>query len=140
MTSYYELHVTMQAEEDGRLKSGIRARVRRAVEECGWRFSVIDGDINLGDGLKMYATRQMNRRSVEEGVVALLHQTADALATTPGVTVVRRKVERVIYDDRSSKVRAVCDGACPECHTEIPATEILLEGVGGPCILGSSGD
>lgn len=118
MTAYYELHVTMQTAEDGRLTSGVRAEVRHAVEDRKWRFSVIDGDINMGDGLKMYATRQFSVRNSEAEVTTLLHETADALARLPGVEVIRRKVERVIYDDRSSKVRTTCDGACPECHTD----------------------
>lgn len=119
MTSYYELHVTMQAEEDGRLTSGMRSRVRAEVERLGWRFSAIDGDANLGDGVKLYATRQLSaRRYTDESCIELLHETARILAKLPGVTVVRRKVERVIYDDRSSKVRAACDGACPECRSD----------------------
>jgi hypothetical protein len=116
MNHYYELHVTMQA-KDGFSLLLTRDRIRTAVEECGWKFSAIDGDANLGDGVKFYATRQFSaRRWTDENCVAALKETAFVLSHVPGVNVVRRKVERVIYDDRSSKVRAACDGACPECH------------------------
>lgn len=35
-----------------------------------------------------------------------------------GATILRRKAEMVLYDDRSAKVQ--CLGGCPECNTEEP--------------------
>lgn len=111
MKQYYEAHVTMEG--DPKL-------IRPLVEALSWKFSCIDGDINLGDGVKCYATRQFNAtKNSPEGMVAILNAVADTLATN--VKVLRRKVELVIYDDRSSTVR--CDGACYECHVDAEPEE-----------------
>lgn len=109
---YYESHVTMVS--NGSV--GI-PRIKRECEDIGWKFSMIAGDIVLGDEVKMYATRHFNARFKESLMVEWLHETADRLARLPGVTVERRKVEMVIYDDRSSKVKP-CDGACAPCHLD----------------------
>ncbi len=103
MKNYYEAHITMEGDPQ---------KLRPVVESVGWKFSCIEGDINLGDGVKCYATRQFNARVGDERIVQILNGTADGLASV--AKVLRRKVELVIYDDRSSLVRP-CDGACPEC-------------------------
>lgn len=108
--SYFECHVTMEAAPED------RGRVEDAVNAIGWKFSAIDGDIVMGVGVKFYATRHFNARFAESDVLArLLH--AAAQIGLAGIKVTRRKVERVIFDDRSASVRP-CDGACPECHLE----------------------
>lgn len=111
MKSYYECHVTMECPSEGD-----RRVAKAATEEAGWKFSVISGDIVLGNGHKAYATRHYNARLPEDRVMAMLLGTAKALELR-GIKVVRRKVERVIFDDRSSKVRP-CDGGCVECHLD----------------------
>lgn len=110
--SYYECHVTMDLPDDPLVID----LCRDLVSSLGWKFSQIAGDIVLGDGTKAYATRHFNARLSELYVLGLLNRTADRLAKY-GFNVVRRKVERVLYDDRSAKVRP-CDGACPECHLD----------------------
>lgn len=110
MRQYYEAHVTMEVPT--RIA---REHLKKKVESLRWKFSAIDGDINLGDGVKCYATRQFNARRGEDAVRHDLIATAQALADVTGVTVLRRKVELVIFDDRSKKVQAACNGACPEC-------------------------
>lgn len=108
--TYYECHVTMEAEPADRDK------VAAAVDAIGWKFSAIDGDIVLGAGTKFYATRHFNARLREGDVLARLLDAASRIGLA-GIKVTRRKVERVIFDDRSASVRP-CDGACPECHLE----------------------
>ena len=103
--SYYEAHVTM---------TGDRSTLKAATEGVGWRFSAIDGDANLGDGLKLYATRQMNSKIGDDAAISILSEAANFLSSS-GATILREKVEVVIYDTRSSKVRA-CDD-CASCQS-----------------------
>lgn len=100
--TYYECHITL---------NGDPKRIETAVKNLCWKFSKIDGDPVMGDGVKCYATRHFNARKSPKFVLMFMHDTADCLSRSFEVT--RRKVELVIFDDRSSKVR--CDGLCPEC-------------------------
>lgn len=106
MTSYYECHVTLicgcpfSSDE-----------LKKKIEAYGWRFSRIDGDIVEGDGVKCYATRHFKSYLPVSTVVNAVISLA-ALLSACGYTVTRRKVEHVIYDDRSSKV---CPEDCIEC-------------------------
>jgi hypothetical protein len=104
--SYFECHVTMV---------GDATLIRPEVENRKWKFSCIDGDPVLGDGLKCYATRLFNRKLGQETVQAELFRVASELAEL-GFKVLRRKIELVIFDDKSSKVR--CAGGCVECHLD----------------------
>lgn len=112
--SYYEAHVTML---------GDPAALRPLVEKIKWKFSCIDGDINLGDGVKCYATRQFNKRLGDHGATRELLAAALYLLRA-GAVVLRRKVETVIYDDRTETVRALCDGGCLECVGEDAPTRL----------------
>lgn len=104
--NYYECHITLDGDKD---------RLDPLVRAIGWKFSAIDGDPVLGRGIKCYATKHYNARNSPHDIVnALL--TAAQLLTNCGAVVTRRKVELVIYDDRSSKVR--CTGGCIECHLD----------------------
>src|ERR1051325_7475371 len=105
-TSYFECHVTLM---------GDATTIRPEVEKRKWKFSVIDGDPVLGDGIKCYATRLFNRRLGQEDVQNQLLTIAAELSSL-GFNVLRRKVELVIFDDRSTKVR--CNGGCKECHLD----------------------
>jgi hypothetical protein len=106
VSSYYECHVTLLGDPE---------TIRPHVERLKWKFSCIDGDPVLGEGVKCYATRQFSKRLDIEAVQTKLFRTAYDLKAAR-LEVIRRKVELVIYDDRSSKVR--CNGGCPECHLD----------------------
>lgn len=105
---YYESHITIV---------GVPDEVRSYVERLGWKFSAIDGDPVLGKGVKCYATRQFKGTLNPNTVLLNLTASADRIHEL-GFNVVRRKIELVIYDDRSSKISFECSGGCPECHTE----------------------
>lgn len=100
--TYYECHITI---------NGDPARIKSAVENFKWKFSKIDGDPVMGAGVKCYATRHFNAKLSQREVVDILLKAAAHFGYSYEVT--RRKVELVIFDDRSSKVR--CEGLCPEC-------------------------
>jgi hypothetical protein len=104
--SYFECHVTML---------GNPVEIRPVVESLKWKFSVIDGDPVLGEGIKCYATRLFNKKLGTEDVTKNLLRTAEALECQ-GFVVLRRKVELVIFDDRSAKIR--CTGGCAACHLD----------------------
>lgn len=108
--TYYEAHITLL---------GSPERIKPAVDLIKWKFSVIDGDPVLGKGVKCYATKHFNAKMDKEEVLMDLRMAADALEyALPEDEVIRRKIELVIFDDRSSAIRFRCDGKCPECHSE----------------------
>lgn len=106
--SYYEAHITME---------GLPSEVRPAVEKLKWKFSCISGDPTLGDGIKCYATKHFKESRDREEVLEELKNTARKLHTST-CKVIRRKIELVIFDDRSETVRFNCNGVCPECKDE----------------------
>lgn len=109
---YYEVHITL-LETDKRAIENLR----KEVEEHKWKFSVIDGDPTLGDGIKCYATRHYNVRKGEDTVLNELMRFAVHLSKT-GYQVIRRKIEKVIFDDRSDTVTFKCNGGCFGCHLD----------------------
>jgi len=110
--TYYECHITLEG------KPVHKENTSRQVEQLGWKFSAIEGDIVLGGGTKWYATRHFNSRKYSvEDVLHFLHSTADLLTTYKTLKVIRRKIELVLFDSRSSQVDA-CNGGCIECHLD----------------------
>jgi len=106
MVTYYECHITLEGNSN---------EIKTHVEELKWKFSSISGDIILGDGVKCYATRHFNTKLSFTKVFEKLMDTAYELENK-GIKVIRRKVEHVLYDDRSVKVN--CNGGCIECHLD----------------------
>lgn len=87
MKQYYECHVTF-------LPRG------EVVAPPGWVHTKIDGDFNLGEGVKHYITRQSNARtSTEAGCVEMVENAAAQLLAA-GHSVLRVKLEMVLYDRR----------------------------------------
>lgn len=109
MNSYYECHITV---EDPNYDW-----CRILIENMKWKYSRIDGDPIMGPGVKQYATRHYNSKLDKEKVLDELFSAANELIDN-GIKVTRRKIELVIWDDRSSKITFACDGACPECHLD----------------------
>jgi hypothetical protein len=106
--SYYECHITLE---------GDPSIIKPIVEDdLRWKFSAIDGDIVLGSGVKCYATKHYNTKIPEKDIMYLLFLAAEHLEFFK-IKVLRRKIEKVIFDDRSSKVKP-CDGGCIECHLD----------------------
>jgi len=86
--SYYECHITM---------TGVTSLVKKAVEELGWKYSAIDGDIILGEGVKQYPTMHYNKKFEQDVVVGFVQSAAHFLRQYD-INVLREKVELVVYD------------------------------------------
>lgn len=109
---YYECHITMEGSPQD-----VQEKARKwEGSPIDWKFSAIDGDILLGDGLKCYYTKHFNVRVPAEEVLSRLHAMAECLEYL-GIKVTRRKVEMVLYDDRSTKTSA-CTSGCIACHLD----------------------
>jgi hypothetical protein len=85
---YIELHITY-----------LNGESEEVPQVSGWKHTAIDGDFNLGNGVKHYLTRQAHRRHGIVGLVRDMEQVADELERS-GKKVLRTKVEEVLYDRR----------------------------------------
>lgn len=95
MKEYYECHITMDSE----LHS--KNYIQNCVENLlGWKYSAINGDPDLGPGMKCYATKQFNAKHPPEDIVKWLDKAA-AILYDSDIKILRRKVEMVIHDNRS---------------------------------------
>jgi hypothetical protein len=122
---YFEAHVTFTAGDNSRTTDPTYW-ARFLVERNKWKFSQISGDANLGPGAKMYATRQMNERIGVDEAIKQLEAMATILDKSPETDtykVLRKKIELVLFDDRSDLVPA-CNGACYECIGDEPEQNI----------------
>lgn len=90
---YYECHVTMKVEERHLLD------VKYVVNIEGWTFSKIDGDIDLGVGVKCYATHQYSKRVELSDVKERMEEMA-VLCAGQTAKILRKKIEVIIYDVR----------------------------------------
>lgn len=113
MKQYYECHITIARPEF--ISTAMILLVQNLIKSKKWKYSAIDGDPFLGDGIKLYATRHFNIKLPEEEVLQKLNSVADFLEES-GFKVVRRKIEKVIYDTKL--VNAKCNGGCKECHLD----------------------
>ena len=93
MAKYYECHVTLE---------GIPDVIRPDVESLKWKFSAIDGDPTLGNGVKCYATRHFNFKIPEQQVLTELLNVGSILRFKHRV--LREKIELVLFDSRVDTV------------------------------------
>lgn len=89
---YYECHITMRGDPEF-----IRPLVESSV--TGWKFSAIDGDPVLGNGVLCYATSHFPVRLSQDVVVEKMNFVAHCLSQQ-GAEVIRQKVELVVYDTK----------------------------------------
>lgn len=94
MKPYYECHITMDH------SAGDVIAIAEKVKAVGWTFSCINGDPDLGPGVKCYATKQFNclRYDIHD-VIDWLELAAEALSEQR-CNIIRKKVEKVLYDVR----------------------------------------
>lgn len=87
----YELHITMMGNPDN---------IKEKVEELGWHFSKIDGDPDLGQGIKCYATKPLiNLDTID--VINYINSVGKRLEEL-GCNVIRKKIEDIIYDTKET--------------------------------------
>lgn len=91
---YYECHVTMIGDPDV---------IEQDVNDLGWKFSKIDGDPILGEGIKCYATKHYPVKMDQKVVVQNVNSVAMALKNLKH-KVIRDKVELVIYDSKLVRI------------------------------------
>jgi hypothetical protein len=91
MKQYYECHVT--------LTGMASVWAEKWIKDAGWTYSRIDGDPDLGAGVKQYATKHFNVRKSQEKIIDEMRRLALSL-TLRGCEVLREKIELVIYDRR----------------------------------------
>lgn len=91
MKQYYECHITMM---------GDPTTIAKATDVMGWKFSKIDGDPDLGAGIKCYATHQFNGKYTKEFILDVLNETAAEIENFSMCQILRKKIELVIYDER----------------------------------------
>lgn len=89
MKQYYECHITIK---------GDPCKIFSSIEKAGWKYSAIDGDPDLGKGVKCYATKQFNKRLSIDNIILKLKATADLIKELSGAKILRKKIELVIYD------------------------------------------
>lgn len=85
---YYECHITLEPHPE--LEKSL---------PMPWKFSQIDGDPVLGKKVLAYATRYYSTAETKEFVIGDMAEIASIL-TSKGFTVVRQKVELVVYDTK----------------------------------------
>lgn len=96
MKQYYECHITLLIDSKDQAEG---RNEKFHVEETGWTYSQIDGDPDLGGGVKGYATRQFNINKPLQEVLDELTAVSKKLQHL-GVNVIREKVGQIIYDRR----------------------------------------
>lgn len=87
---YFECHVTF-----------LPCVANAIFPPAGWTMSRIDGDPDLGKGVKHYLTRHFRADTKREDVIQRLQEAASAISDQ-GHDVLRQKIELVIFDLRAA--------------------------------------
>ncbi len=92
---YWECHITMTC----------TGKERAFVEQFGngWTYSNITDDPILGPGAKCYATRHFHEK-ISLGFVVMATIDVARVLEQSGAKVIRRKVERVVFDSHEATV------------------------------------
>lgn len=88
---YYECHITFT--------NTTEISPDKYRTETGWIFSKIDGDPNLGTGVKSYLTKQYSARTLYTDLLREIAK-AEKILLTLGAQILRDKIEAVVYDSR----------------------------------------
>lgn len=94
MSASYECHITISPNLD--LVQEV-LKIKKQVESTiQWKFSVIDGDPDLGLGMRCYATKWF--KTLEEAEDEIHIAAMDLVIN--GLTLERKKIEMVVHDWR----------------------------------------
>lgn len=90
---YYEAHITMEHVPDIN-------NVKTYLASYAWHYSCISGDPDLGEHVFKYATKHFGGNWSMDDVKEAVNSMAGELLTK-GCSVVRRKIEMIVYDERT---------------------------------------
>lgn len=85
---HFEVHITFNSTPEG---------IEEFVKSIGWKFSKIDGDPKLGEGVKSYATLHTTLEFGFAKTKILLHSAVETFLMQEYVPI-RMKIETVVYD------------------------------------------
>lgn len=84
----FECHITVETDAPGTFET--------FIERAGWHYSSITGDPILGPGTRCFATAHFPKAEL---AISLTNSMAGFIKAH-GYTILRKKVEQVIYDSR----------------------------------------
>lgn len=93
----YEVHITMSHVPD-------KLSLQILLNSYNWAFSAIDGDPHLGPHVFQYATKHYDADIHDLRYVLQRTEDLITLLQDQGCTVVRHKVELVVFDSRKRGV------------------------------------
>ncbi len=90
-----EAHVTIDPSLNAKFS---KAQIKEFVQDCGWKFSAIEGDPDLGDKIFYYATKSWPfiEEVTQMGCLKILQQDMFQY----GLISSREKLEIILYDHR----------------------------------------
>lgn len=72
--------------------------IQGTVESLGWKFSKIDGDPTLENGVKCYATKHYNKKYSLSLIIDVVAETSQEINRFCGAEILREKVQLVVHD------------------------------------------